>query len=71
MAETTQAKAPRKTSTRKKATDTVTPQVDMRNITPEMFAQFLAFMAMQQGMTATPVQTEEVAEKPRPWTNVG
>lgn len=55
MAETTQTKAPRKTSTRKKATDIVTPQVDMSNITPEMFAQFQAFMAMQQGAVA-PVQ---------------
>ena len=60
MAETTQSKAPRKTSTRKKATDTVTPQVDMSTITPEMLAQFQAFMAMQQGAVATPVQTDRI-----------
>ena len=64
MAETTQAKAPRKTSTRKKNTDVVAPQMDMSAITPELFAQFQAFMAMQQGV-ANPVPTQEVVkEKP-------
>lgn len=55
-----------KTSTRKKPANAVTPQVDMSNITPEMFAQFQAFMAMQQGAVA-PVQAE-VATKERPVT---
>lgn len=66
MAETTQTKAPRKTSTRKKATDAVTLQVDMSNITPEMFAQFQAFMTMQQGAVA-PVQAAPVTNE-RPAT---
>lgn len=54
-----EAKTPRKTSTKKKAVEATAPQVDMSAITPEMLAQFQAFMAMQQG--ATPQSQMEVA----------
>lgn len=64
MAET---KAPRKTSTKKKVAET-TPQVDMSAITPEMFAQFQAFMAMQQGMKPQSQTTEVEEVKDRPAT---
>ena len=63
-----EAKAPRKTSTKKKTVDTVSPQVDMSAITPEMFAQFQAFMAMQQGMASQPQTVVEAEVKGQPAT---
>lgn len=60
----TKPKTPRKTSAKKQKATTDT-QFDMSNITPEMFAQFQAFMTMQQSASAEAQPVAKVEEKPK------